>query len=404
MSDAARCPRCRVAFEPFVYDAATTIDLCPSCKGAWFDAGELAQVLNTARDLRDLDDELPAAAPDAPLCPRCAGVCLVTVPYASARGAPTLERCPYCEGHFAPLSSLPAMRALAAARPLLRPRTESVAPVETAPPAPRVPASVTEAVAVKVPTVDPDELIDTGPTLRQAALSVPLALAVVGALYSSTIGKLLFHGIRVSVHEFGHASMAWACGHMSIPLPIGITFTTPGRSLSVHLVVLAISAAGVWQGLRARVVAPVVACGSYGLIALACTWGLSEDTKRMLEVFMGCGGEIVYGAALMALGLSRMPKAMRWTSFRWVAFALGACAFGSAALFWREAAADWNLIPWEGGLADVGDMTKLRDDDGWNELQITSRYVNLTRACLAAVVGVQLYAVWRAWQRRSLAA
>jgi Zn-finger nucleic acid-binding protein len=396
MTARPRCPRCTVEFEPFAFDAATTLDLCPSCKGAWFDAGELAQVLNTARDLRDLPDELPAAAPDAPLCPKCPGVCLVVVPYAVEAGAPSLLRCPYCEGHFAPLSSLAAMRAVSASKPRLKPRTESVRVAEP------TAVAVTEAVAFAMPTRDPDAR-DEPLTLRQSLVGVPATFAVVALLRMTGLGNLLLHGIRVSLHELGHASAAWACGNMSVPLPIGVTFTTPGRSLLVHGLVLAGSGAGVWACVRAKTWAPVVVCAAYGLASLVCTWGLGEAAQDTLRVFMGCGGELVLGALLVVLAHADMPRRMRWVSFRWVSLVLGACCFVSAMLFWREAARDWNLIPWDAALADTGDMTKLRDDHGWNEMKITARYTGLSWACFAVIVASWLAAVARAWRGRRFA-
>lgn len=401
MSAAPRCPRCLVAFEAFAFDAVTTLDLCPSCKGAWFDAGELAQVLNTARDLRDVPEELPPAAPDAPLCPRCPGVCLVAVAYADAAGAPTLLRCPYCEGHFAPLSSLAAMRAINAAAPRAKPRTESVAAVKEAPAL--KPVAVTEALAASVSGVDPDEREDPVFTLRHCLLGVPVSFLAVALLRSTGIGNFLLHGIRVSLHELGHASAAWVCGKMAVPLPIGLTQTYPGRNLLVHVAVLGLSSAGVWAGLRAKTLAPAVACGAYGLASLACTWGLSEATQDSFGIFMGCGGELVLGALLVVLAHWDMPARLRWGRFRWVALALGACCFVSAALFWREAADDWDLIPWDAALAERGDMTRLRDDYGWNEAKMTSRYTALSWVCLAVIVASQLAAAARLWRRRRFA-
>lgn len=401
MTVSPRCPRCQVAFEPFAFDAVTTLDLCPKCSGAWFDAGELAQVLNTSRDLRDIPEELPAAAPDAPLCPRCPGVCLVSVPYAEAPSAPHLLRCPYCEGHFAPLASLAAMRAINAAAPRTKPRTEAVVVVKQPPPA--VPVSVTEAVAVPIPKVDPDAPDDDGFTLRKCLLGVPVSFAVVALVRSTGLGNLLLHGIRVSLHELGHASAAWACGRMAIPLPIGFTPTFEGRNLLVHAVVLVLSGAGVWASARAKTWAPAVVCGAYGLASLFCTWGMGDDAQDALIVFMGCGGELVLGALLMALAHREMPPRLRWASFRWVALALGACCFVSALLFWRAAARDWELIPWDGAFAERGDMTRLRDDHGWNEAKITGRYTALSWVCLAVILASQLTAAARLWRRRRFA-
>lgn len=392
MTHAARCPRCAVAFEPFSLDGATTLDLCPRCNGAWFDRGELAQLLGTHRDFADVDDELLPAAPDAPLCPRCPGVCLVARPFTRAATAPTLLHCPYCEGNFAKLPDLAAMRTLAAAQPRMRPRTPAVTH-DDPPPAVTAP---TEAPAPAY--VDPDAQTYTPMTLREALAAVPVTFAVVALVNGSGFGRILMHGARVSLHEFGHASVAWACGNMSIPLPIGVTFTTPGRSFTMVALVLAGSLGGVWLGVKHRAPALAVSTGAYGLAAMALTWAVPERTQRMLQIAGGCGGEMVWGATLVVLAHFAMPEKLAWARFRWVALAIGACSFVSAAIFWREAAADWELIPWDAALADTGDMTHLRDDYGWNELRITQRYTRLSYVCLAAVALAQLSAVWRAWR------
>ncbi len=395
MTAAARCPRCAVAFEPFALDGATTLDLCPRCNGAWFDRGELAQVLGTHRDYADVDDELPPAEADAPLCPRCPGVCLVARPFTRAPGAPWLLHCPNCEGNFAKLTGLPVMRALAASQPRMRPRTPAVTHAD-APPVEPPPA--VEAPVEMRRYVDPDAQGYAPMTFREAVLAVPVTFAVVGFVNGSGFGRILMHGARVSLHEFGHASVAWACGNLSIPLPIGVTYTTPGRSLTMVALVLAGSLGGVWLGVKHRAPALAVATGAYGLAAMVLTWAVNERTQRMLQIAGGCGGEMVWGASLVVLAHFAMPERLAWSRFRWIALAIGACSFVSAAIFWREAAADWELIPWDAALADTGDMTHLRDDYGWNELRITQRYTRLSYVCLAAVLLAQLATVWRAWR------
>lgn len=388
MTDAPRCPRCRVAFEAFSLDAATELDLCPRCKGAWFDRGELARVLGARRDLADPLDDVAPAAPDAPLCPRCPGVCLATVPFARAPGAPTVALCPQCEGVFTPLASLASLRAL----------------VERTPRA-RAPVALVEAPVAAVAHGAPEGLVDDDAlTLRQCALAVPASFGVVALVHGTGVGAFLLQGIRVSLHELGHASVAWACGNVSVPLPIGVTFTVPGRSLTVHAAVLALCAAGVWAGLRARAWALTATCGVYGLASLVCTWGLRETTQDMLRTFGGCAGEMVLGALLVVLAHFAMPARLRWARVRWIALSLGACAFVSAALFWREAARDWDLIPWDAALADTGDMTKLRDGHGWTEAKITARYTALSAWCLAAVLAAQMVALVGAWRRRAVSA
>jgi Zn-finger nucleic acid-binding protein len=384
MTDAPRCPRCRVSFEPFSLDAGTALDLCPRCKGAWFDRGELARVLGARRDLVDPPDDVAPAPPDAPLCPRCPGVCLVSVPFARAVGAPAVDRCPQCDGVFTPLASLPTLRAL----------------VERAPRA-RAPVALAEAPVAAAPArVDDGSAL----TLRQCALMVPVSFGAVSLVHCTGVGAFLLQGIRVTLHELGHASAAWACGNVSVPLPIGVTFTVPGRSLTLHAMVLALCAAGAWAGLRHRAWALTAACGAYGLAALVCTWGLREATQDMLRTFGGCAGELVLGALLVVLAHFDMPARLRWARWRWIALSLGACAFVGAALFWREAARDWDLIPWDAALADTGDMTKLRDDHGWTEAKITGRYTALSAWCLAAVLTAQMVALAGAWRRRAVSA
>lgn len=65
-----QCPKCRTKslVEKRLSDDTTRIDICPSCRGGWFDAQELATVLTVA-----VNQLKPA--PDAPTtpyeCPKC---------------------------------------------------------------------------------------------------------------------------------------------------------------------------------------------------------------------------------------------------------------------------------------------------------------------------------------------
>lgn len=373
---ALRCPRCDLPLEPFALDRATTIDTCARCRGAWFDRGELGQTLGTPRDLGDAPpDELPLAAPDAPTCPRCPGVCMLRVPYVVRGNAPSVDLCPHCEGVWTSLPSLARMREIAALRVGARAAGKAPSP---APELPDVRAALSADVRAELPT---------SLTFRQLAASVPVALACVAVVRSVTLGRFLMQGARVSLHELGHATVAWACGWMAIPLPVGFTSTSGSRSLGVHAMVLAGCGAGAWACAR-RGVWPVAAgLALYGLVGLVCTWGLGHARQDMIIVWGGCAGEMALGALLVAASLMDVPTWKQWGRVRWVLLALGACAFVDSSLFWRAAAKDWELIPWDAALADEGDMTILRDRYGWDERRITGRYVTLSWACLAAVLG-----------------
>ena len=213
---------------------------------------------------------------------------------------------------------------------------------------------------------------------------------------SFTLGGFLMRGVRVSLHELGHATVAWACGWTAVPLPIGFTATSGGRSASTHLVVLAACGAGAFFSARKGLHALTAALGLYAVAALVGTWGFGHARQDMAIVFGGCAGEMCLGALLMVAALVDLPAWPRWSRYRWVALALGACSFVDASLFWREAAKDWELIPWDAALADTGDMTILRDRYGWSERAITGRYTGLSKVCLAAVLAAWGAAVARA--------
>ncbi len=379
------CPRCALALAPFALDRATTLATCADCRGAWFDRGALAQTLGTRRDLGDEPpDDLPLAAPDAPTCPRCPGVCLLRVPYTVRGNAPLVDLCPHCAGLWSSLDALARMRAIAALR----------AGVRAAVPPPALP-DVAVALAQELHAELPTTL-----SLPQIAASVPAALAVVAALRSVSPGRFLLQGARVSLHELGHATAAWACGWMALPLPVGFTATSGSRSVAVHLAVLSLCGAGGWAGARRGVWPAAAALALYALASLGCTWSLGPTRQDELIVWAGSAGEMILGALLMVASLCDVPAWRGWARVRWVLLALGACSLVDSALFWRTAAGDWDLIPWDAALADMGDMTILRDRYGWDERRITGRYTATAAGCLGVALVAWLAALVRGGRAR----
>lgn len=64
------CPACRttVLKERTLSDQATRIDVCPACKGGWFDARELAASLSVAiKDLEPPENAMKTSR----VCPKC---------------------------------------------------------------------------------------------------------------------------------------------------------------------------------------------------------------------------------------------------------------------------------------------------------------------------------------------
>ena len=94
MSTERQCPRCRLALAsaPLLEGGCVEVDVCPQCRGIWFDAGELQTILDaTADEQARVDRQLIGA-----LSARAAGpweVCEVPCPVCSA----TMDRCAH--GH-----------------------------------------------------------------------------------------------------------------------------------------------------------------------------------------------------------------------------------------------------------------------------------------------------------------
>lgn len=67
-----QCPRCKTTelVEKPVKGKSTRLDQCPTCKGIWFDDGEVAQIINTAA-VNSLEIPSFAIRQKEVACPRC---------------------------------------------------------------------------------------------------------------------------------------------------------------------------------------------------------------------------------------------------------------------------------------------------------------------------------------------
>ena len=349
---------------------------CPSCALVWCEEGALGRLVGHRGDLLD---EPPVSLPsmdvaiDARPCPRCPNICLDRVPFARPRG-PWIERCPYCAGTLSPAGAIALMREAVVRR---------AAPV------------VAEEPFVPL---DPDVPVWRPMSLKQAALAVPVAMLAAALGHYLTVVSIVLGGARVSLHELGHAAVAWACSWKALPLPVGFTLTFEGSSPVVFVGILAIVGGLVFVGLRRRAWALVVGPALYAVALCVGTFALDRPTQQMAITFGGCGGELFYGALLVVLFHHRLPERSRWDFFRWIALALGAYVLVDASLFWWECARDWSNIRWGGAFGEDGDMTKLRDINHWDEQKLTARYTALARLCLGVVFvwwGAHLAGAWR---------
>lgn len=109
-----RCPVCRADLSPYTY-GDQTIDVCPECRGIWFDPEELGAVAKEMiqenaipdQDAKDAYRTRQAAIngnESAKLCPRC-GTATTVFNYSYDSNV-FLNRCPACQGVWADAGEL----------------------------------------------------------------------------------------------------------------------------------------------------------------------------------------------------------------------------------------------------------------------------------------------------------
>ena len=186
------------------------------------------------------------------------------------------------------------------------------------------------------------------------------------------------------IHEFGHAITSWWCGYFAFPGPWR-TITGDERHPAVILAVVAVTAAALFYGVRARRLAFIVAGAVAAVACVAGTLIASSKTASMAITFGGDAANLILGPVLvLTMQLPREhPLKQRW--LHWGFLVIGAFAFADVAQTWLRARNDFAEIPF--GLIDgVGfsDASKLVEDHRWTETQLVNRYCTL--ALLGGVV------------------
>ena len=77
---------------------SVTIDMCPKCKGIWYDKGEVGFQQELERDIPELEKVEKTKRPTKNDCPRC-GARLEEMRYSTVSDL-MIDRCPSCEGIF----------------------------------------------------------------------------------------------------------------------------------------------------------------------------------------------------------------------------------------------------------------------------------------------------------------
>ena len=210
----------------------------------------------------------------------------------------------------------------------------------------------------------------------------------------------LFIGLKIWLHEWGHATIAWLSGYRAIPLPFGWTNVDDTHSFWVYLSVLALISLFGWSSWREqRRWGMGVAIGLM-LIQFGLTWGISADTFGMLLAFGGIGGEFYLCALLMITFFFPLPHSFRWDVNRFPVVFSAALTFWDAFFLWNKIDRGQAFIPWGtlfGGEGDsAGDMDILVAY-GWNYDRIIDTYNSIGDLCLLVITGVYGYAIFQAY-------
>lgn len=108
-----QCPKCQSPAVDFNTSEGVTVNFCSTCKGLWFDAGELALYCETESDVPQLTTRIASARPTAFLCPRCPQTSLAELPYMEGEEV-LIDWCPACRGAWLDVGELRNVERLAA--------------------------------------------------------------------------------------------------------------------------------------------------------------------------------------------------------------------------------------------------------------------------------------------------
>ncbi|MCA9563314.1 MAG: hypothetical protein KC561_07485, partial [Myxococcales bacterium] len=127
------------------------------------------------------------------------------------------------------------------------------------------------------------------------------------------------------------------------------------------------------------------------------TFLASYDTFEAVMVFMGGGGEIVFGALCVLGFYYPLPDRFRWDIVRFPVLVVGAYSLGASTIFWLQVKSQRIGIPYGSGVGGPddpdGDMNRLRFGHHWSPDELIGRYVFLiVLSALALLVHYALFA------------
>ncbi|MBE9156197.1 hypothetical protein IQ265_05050 [Nodosilinea sp. LEGE 06152] len=228
-------------------------------------------------------------------------------------------------------------------------------------------------------------------------LIFPVLLLLGMLMNAIPIVNILLWGIKIWIHEFGHATVAWLAGRRAIPLPIGWTSVDPRRSLFVYCGILLLLVLLYQAGRREEKRWPVVLAVVLAIVQFFMTWLISADAFDMLLSFGGVGGEIYLSALLIVGFYFPLPQYFRWDFYRFPVVLGAAFCFWGQVWLWQQVPRGKASIPFGSlwGEADHGDMNQLINVHGWTPGDIIGTYSAIAHLCLLAIVAVYGYTLFR---------
>ena len=107
-----QCPKCPGELREIDSSEGITLDFCGACRGLWFDAGEVADYFELAKDVPDLDQASATAKPTDFVCPKCKHT-LVELRYSGLHQL-VVDRCAKCGGIWLDQGEVPTLERLSA--------------------------------------------------------------------------------------------------------------------------------------------------------------------------------------------------------------------------------------------------------------------------------------------------
>lgn len=220
----------------------------------------------------------------------------------------------------------------------------------------------------------------------RADVAMPMVAFLLAWLIKLIFPKLVW-AVSMWVHEFGHATTAWFGGVAATPF---LGWTTMGGERSWIVTICFTALLGIlgyksWEKKSYFLVGTFVIAF---LTQMYFRFVLNEENLDFMFSYMGIGGEFWISSWLIIAYHYDFPEYVQWRLLKYVALFIGAMVFLNALMMWKNISHGYAEFPWGSlwGGEDHGDMNVLRDEFGWQTLQITSSYVKLGTVCLLIVI------------------